>query len=103
MVGNAVARPLLDRRGKCVVDGLLGELEVSEQADQGGEDAARVGAVDGFDRRARLLGRVTAHGQALCGTLAISHTGRTSMLPCLAPGHLEPIWIASFRSLASIM
>ena len=39
-----------DRRGEGVVQRLLGEVEVAEQADQRGEDAARLGAVDGVDR-----------------------------------------------------
>jgi len=38
------------------VQRLLGEIEVAEQAHQGGEDVARVGAVDGVNPRARLFG-----------------------------------------------
>ena len=38
---HAVARPLLQRRREGIVQRLLGEVEVAEQADQRGEDAAR--------------------------------------------------------------
>ena len=50
-------------RGHCataaegVVQRLLGEVEVAEQAEQGGEDAARVGAVDVVHQLERLVGR----------------------------------------------
>jgi hypothetical protein len=44
--GDAVARPALrgDREG--LLAGFLGEVEVAEEADQGGEDAAPLLAVD---------------------------------------------------------
>ena len=58
--GNAVARPLLDRGRERVVHRLLGEIEIAEQADQGGEHAARLGAVDGVHRRPHLFDRVLA-------------------------------------------
>ena len=57
---HALARPLLDRRGERVVQRLLGEVEVAEQADQRGEDAARLGAVDRLDRLARAVDRVAS-------------------------------------------
>ena len=44
----------------CLVHRLLGEIEIAEQTDQGREDAARIGAVDGVDRRAHLFDRVPA-------------------------------------------
>ena len=47
--GHAVARPLLDGGREGLVKRLLGQIEVAEEADQGGEDAARLGAVDGLD------------------------------------------------------
>ena len=58
--GHAVARPLLERGAEGVVQRLLGEVEVAEQADQRGEDAARLGAVDGVRRRARVCGLIVA-------------------------------------------
>jgi hypothetical protein len=40
--GHAVARPLLHCRGERVVQGLLGEVEVAEQADQRSKNAPRL-------------------------------------------------------------
>ena len=59
--GHAVARPALDGRGERVVQRLLGEVEVAEQADQRGEDAARLGAVDGVEHLAHRFDRILAH------------------------------------------
>ena len=60
---HAVARPLLDRRGEGVVQRLLGEVEVAEQADERGEHAARFGAVDGVHLLAHRVGGRLCHGQ----------------------------------------
>ena len=49
LAGHAVARPLLERGRERVVQRLLGEVEVAEQADQRGEHAARLGAIDLVD------------------------------------------------------
>ena len=57
---HAVARPLLERRAEGVVQRLLGEVEVAEQPDQRGEDAARFGAIDGLGRGAHTLERIHA-------------------------------------------
>jgi hypothetical protein len=46
---DAVARPLLDRGGERVVQGLLRDVEIAEQADERRQHATRFGAVDGFD------------------------------------------------------
>jgi hypothetical protein len=43
------ARPLLERRADGVVQRFFGELEVAQQADQRGEHAARLAAVDRLD------------------------------------------------------
>src|SRR5690606_38024340 len=44
--GDPVSGPLLERGGKSVVQRLLGEVEITEEADERREYAARVGAVD---------------------------------------------------------
>ena len=73
---HAVARPLLERRPESVVQRLLGEVEVAEQADQRREDAPRFGAIDGL--------RLRVH--ATCGFLADGwligrdHSSVTSLL-----------------------
>src|SRR5439155_884513 len=45
--GDAIPRPSLQRRREGIVQRLLGEVEVAQQANEGGEHPARVGAVDG--------------------------------------------------------
>jgi hypothetical protein len=63
--GLAGRRPLLDGRRKGRVHRLLGDIEIPQQADQGGEDAPRVGAVDGINHRARGMDRIFVHGLAV--------------------------------------
>jgi hypothetical protein len=70
----------------------LGEVEVAEETDERCEDAARVGAVDAFDRLRNAVDYAFS-----------SQIGRTSMLPKRVPGIRDATWIASFRSRASIM
>ena len=59
--GHAIARPLLERGAESVVQRLFGEVEVAEQADQRGEDAARLGAVDGVHHLPHPFGSVLTH------------------------------------------
>jgi hypothetical protein len=50
--GLAVARPALGRDRECVLRGLLGEVEIAEEADQGREDSAPLvpeGLLEGRD------------------------------------------------------
>jgi hypothetical protein len=76
--------PSLRRRGKRLLGGLLGEVEVAEEADQGGQDATPLVAEDGVEVAQR------------------STTGRTSMAPPnRAAGMREAISIAASRSSAS--
>ena len=82
--GHAVARPLLERGGEGVVQRLLGEVEVAEQADQGGEDAARVGAVDRVDGSG---GVGMAHVVAASGSRGVIHAGAGVILS--VPSHPE--------------
>ena len=58
---HTLARPLLQGRGEGIVQPLLGEVEVAEQADQRGQDVPRLGMVDGFHPLAQLFGRVLTH------------------------------------------
>jgi hypothetical protein len=50
-VGDAGGRPLLDGGGERVLGGLLGEVELADEPDQGGDDPAPIRAIDGVDRR----------------------------------------------------
>lgn len=94
MVGHAVPGPALDRGRERVVHRLLGQVEIAEQADEGGQHAARLGAVDGVHHLPRPAARAVAQPNTM--------TGRTSTLPSRAEGILAATWMASFRSLASM-
>jgi hypothetical protein len=79
-IGDALEGPPLDRRCDRVLEGVLGELEVAEDADQVREDAAPLLAEDALDR-----------GQC-------SITGRTSIAPPVrAAGIRAAISTASSR------
>ena len=54
---DAARRPLLERGAKAVVQRLLGQVEVAQQAHQRGEDAARLVAVDRVHRLAHHFER----------------------------------------------
>ena len=58
---NSALRPLLQRRGERVVQRLLGAIEVAEEADERGEHAAGLGAVDPLDRLPRRMRALLAH------------------------------------------
>jgi hypothetical protein len=61
VVGSAVARPALGGDGEGVLGGLLGEVEVAEEADQGGQHTAPLVAEDVVDqlRRPSRKGRTS--------------------------------------------
>ena len=51
LLGDAVARPSVGGDGERLLRGFLGEVEVAEEADQGGQDAAPFLAEDLLERR----------------------------------------------------
>ena len=69
---HAIARPLLERGAKGVVQRFFGEIEVAEQANERREDAPRLGAIDGRGlARARCsAGVVTRRRPPLAGAPA---------------------------------
>ena len=82
--GGAVARPALRRDRERLLRGFLGEVEVAEEADQGGEDASPLVAEDLLEDRYH------------------STTGRTSIAPPMrAAGIRAASSIAASRSSAS--
>ena len=84
VVGRAFARPALGGDRERLLGGLLGEVEVAEEADQGREDAPPLVAED--------LARVAQR----------STTGRTSIAPPMrAAGIRAASSIAASRSSAS--
>ena len=54
--GSAVTRPALSGDRKRLLDGFLGEIEVAEEADQRGENAAPLLAEDLLDQRSTTTG-----------------------------------------------
>src|SRR6185312_1054566 len=81
---HACRRPLLDGGREGLLPRLFGQIEIAEQADQCCKNTTRLPAED-------LL------------NYPIGHTGRTSILPFLAPGMRAAMAIASSRFFASIM
>ncbi|MNC87358.1 hypothetical protein D3C83_30790 [compost metagenome] len=63
--GDAIARPVLEGGTERLMQRFLGEIEIAEEPDQGGEDAPRLGPVDRVHRVARVLGRFPAHAGAV--------------------------------------
>jgi hypothetical protein len=57
--GRPVAGPALGGDRECLLGGFFGEVEVAEEADQGGEDAAPLVAEDLIESR---WGHCRAHG-----------------------------------------
>src|SRR5215467_8652690 len=68
---------MLERGAKRVVQRLLGEVEVAEQADERCEDPAGLGAVDPVDHRSDGLGCCFAH--RVCGECDIIVATRSSV------------------------
>ena len=89
---DAVARPAVQRDGVCVLDGLLGAVDVAaEPAREDRHRAAELGAEAACDR----VGRRSAGGRGQpCSN---SWIGRSSILPYLAAGHLCAHSIAASR------
>jgi hypothetical protein len=56
---------LLDGGGERVVHGLLGKIEVAEEPNQRGKDAARIGLVDGIHRITNATGVTLAHREII--------------------------------------
>ena len=64
IIRHAVARPLLERGSEGVVQRFFGDVEVTEQANKGSENAARFGAVDSIDDLAPVVAGFFNHGGA---------------------------------------
>ena len=58
------ARPLFHRRRHGVVKRLLRQIEISKKANERGEHAARLLAINRFQRSARVFGEALIHKQA---------------------------------------
>ena len=90
--GTPRDRPHLERRDERLLDGLLGEVEVAEDADERRDRPARFLAEQAVDdlawwRQAVVSRRPTASARpAPDAALLKSQTGRTSIEPCFAPG-----------------
>lgn len=92
--GHARAGPVLERLRERVMQRLLGEIEVAEDADQRGEDATRLLAEDPLHGlQGQVHAKREARGPRSRGPqrtpgpqASMSHTGRTSTQPYLAEG-----------------
>jgi hypothetical protein len=111
VVGYAASRPRLERGEEGLLDRLLGEIEVTQDADQGCDRPALLLAEDAVDDGVRIgcLGHAPGRqplAPAAAGSTAspddVSQTGRTSIEPSRAPGIFAASSIASSRSRASI-
>ena len=47
--GDSLARALLHGRAEGILKRLLGQIKITQEANQRGKDAARFGAIDRFD------------------------------------------------------
>ena len=89
---QAVGRPPLEGDDERLLDRLLGDVDVAEEADQGGDRSAGLAAEDPLD-----LGGV--HGRRSSGRLGSSWNGRTSTGPWQAAAGLgRPSSRAASRS-----
>ncbi len=104
-LGHAVLGPAIERDGERFLQHLLGQIEVAEEADQGGERARALVLVQGTDVHvaARSLDDRAATGRSAQSTGGVSMIGRTSIEPMRADGMRAPMAIAWSRSWASIM
>ncbi len=106
VVGHAAVRPGLQGDDERVLDGLLGEVEVAEDADERRDGAALLGAeqsvddlVGGGDRGAQPATASDVGAPANAGSFQ-SMTGRISTDPDFALGIRTAIAMASSRSAA---
>ena len=88
MLREPVARPALRGDRERLLDGVLGEVEVAERADQDRDRAPELFA-EGLGDRVRSYSSKTT-------------IGRTSIAPCRAPGIRAAMPSASSASFASI-
>jgi hypothetical protein len=73
VVRRSLARPALRRDRECLLGGLLGEVEIAEEADQGGDDAAPFVAEDLVENQYSTIGRTsTAPPRRAAGMRAAS-------------------------------
>ena len=91
ITGQPVARPTLDRGRECFVQRLLSQVEVADEANECGQNTARVRAV------IRLDGVADRNVAQLNTSI-----GLTSTQPVRADGIFAATCSASFRSRASI-
>ncbi len=89
MCGLTVAWPTLERDRERILEGVLGQVEIAEDAREDRERAPPLLLEDGLDYRAPASART--------GT-----TGRTSILPSFADGILEAQSSASSSDSTSI-
>jgi hypothetical protein len=99
--------PDLEGGDERVLDGLLGEIEVAQDADQRGDRPSLLLAEQAVDDvvgggGVEVQPALAPTGAWSCSEPEVSQIGRTSMDPARMPGHCAASASASSRSLASM-
>jgi hypothetical protein len=100
---NPVARPRLERRDEGIGERLLGEVEVTQDADQRSQDPPGFLAERPLDLLANGVGVQPATLPEPTSGMSMSRSGRTSIEPYAAPGHRAAASSAASRSGQSTM
>jgi hypothetical protein len=93
VVRHTALRPLLDRTAKRLVQRLLGQVEITQQADQGGEHAARLLAVKALDQlgdRWRYRHALLLNERIRCPILPAASSSGTIRPSIWHPSHWQP-------------
>jgi hypothetical protein len=104
--GDARLRPLLQGRRECLLQRILGEIEVAEEPDQGRERARTLLAVEGLEFHDAVRQSKPPDGVGCWRRYSgggVGRIGRTSIEPVRAPGMPAASVMASSRSFASTM
>src|SRR5207253_3325989 len=83
--GHSTVRPQAQCSRKGFVHGLLGEIEIAEQADQSCQDASSIDAIKGIERFAYLLSGMLGHDDDLSKAASPNQFGNRRIAEFLTP------------------
>jgi hypothetical protein len=83
--GHAILWPLLQGRPEGIMQRLLSQVEVAEEADEGGEDPARFGTIDSVEYLVQLFGHLFAHHEASANAWPLAARARRISSIALGP------------------
>src|SRR5882724_524064 len=92
VIGYSTAGPRAQRSRKGFVHGLLGEIKITEQADQSCQDSSRIHAIKGVQQFAYLLGGTLGHDDDLSKLATPNQFGKRQ-IDANCPGRDSEIWI----------